>query len=365
MGVALGVGGVVMSVLYVLSCDIERVIQLYNGEVPPNAARVKYGFLSRAPITEEEADYMACKWYPSDEKELMGDAWMKSAKMFLFISTILGIVGCAVLCAALCVAFTPHTFAHWLMWNYLIAAIAIPLSYLIFGSSFCSDNDCKLGEGGVQAISIFLFWLCAANTVKGFPEAIPDPDKEEGDVDDLYYATDEDMWNDRAPANPDEYDDDNYDEYDDADEYDEDGRRRAGTDYQAPYSDDQGHAAAYPDIAGGDVYKQEKEGDSDHQGSHNDPQQVTDKDYLGSSGSQYDDDYHGAPQDDYFGGEQPAEGGYDHGSADPYQQQDDDGDNFVIDDNNYNTRYEDDDEVKYPEQNLPRVGEHDDSPTIA
>jgi len=295
MGVILGIGGIVMSMLYLLSCDIERVITMYNGEVPPNGPRIKYGFVSRAPFFEETPDYMQCKWYTADDKAQIFDIWMKSARAFLFISTILGMVGAVFLFMALCVAFTPHTFTHWMMWNYVFAAVTIPLSYLIFGSAWCSENDCKLGEGGVQAISIFLFWLCAANTVKGFPEAAPAPQDEDEDDDSLYYENEEDMWNDRADdgeeeEKEEEYDEEHYGDYRDKDE-----------EYQPPDS-------------------------GDGQMAH------------------YDDDGNNNNDDGY-----PAAEG---------------GDAVYHDDNRNEFAIDDDDEPQYLEQNLPRVGQHDDGPTI-
>jgi hypothetical protein len=204
--VILGISGLVMCVFYIISCDIERITILYNGEKPPDAPRIGYGFISRGTTFEEAPDYMSCIYYSDEEKAGVFDIWMHSARFFLFFSTVLGIIGAVVLFTAICVAWSPNTFEHWLMWLYIIAGLTVPFSYLLFGSPLCDDNECKLGQGGVQCISIFLFWLCCANTVKSFPTALPprrDEDDDayngEEDDDDLYYETEEDMWNDRRP----------------------------------------------------------------------------------------------------------------------------------------------------------------------
>lgn len=416
MGVILGIGGAVMSSLYFINCDIERIIIMYNGEAPPNAPRVKYGFFSRAPMFGENPDYMQCKWYPDEEKGELVDAWMRAARLFLIVSTLLGFIGCIFLFLALCVAFTPHTFEHWMMWNYLIAAIAIPFSYLIFGSALCSENDCKLGEGGVQAISIFLFWLCAANTVKGFPEAAP-AESDDDDDDDLYYETEEDMWNDRAPDKdswlydykpPDRkpvggdvgmpgdeeyYGDEGQSGLGEDDEYNygDDGQQ------QEDYADNQDGGEYYGDAAQPDegYYQQnasqfpqddtyyaddQQTGDDQYRdGSQPYPadgydgtQQAADPgyydeqgedDYVGGGGNYGDvhqepyEDPHQGHHDDYLGGG----GGVDGQQGDQEQQQSYQGDsNYVIDDESAGG----DDDVVYPQQNLPRVGEDDDGPVI-
>jgi hypothetical protein len=207
MGVVLGISGLVMCSFYIISCDIERITILYNGAKPPNAPRIGYGFISRGVTYEEIPTYMGCISYTDEEKAGLFDVWMHSARFFLFFSTMLGVIGSVVLFTAICVAWSPNTFEHWLMWTYVVAGLTVPLSYLLFGSPLCADNECKFGQGGVQCISIFLFWLCCANTVKSFPMALPprkDEDDggyngEEEDDDDLYYETEEDMWNDRRP----------------------------------------------------------------------------------------------------------------------------------------------------------------------
>jgi hypothetical protein len=223
MGVMLGISGLVMCSFYIISCDIERITILYNGAKPPSAPRIGYGFISRGVTYEEVPSYMGCISYTDEEKAGIFDIWMHSARFFLFFSTALAVIGSVVLFTAICVAWSPNTFEHWLMWTYVVAGLTVPLSYLLFGSPLCADNECKFGQGGVQCISIFLFWLCCANTVKSFPTALPpkrDEDEDgyngEEDDDDLYYETEEDMWNDRRPPKP-------QDQYDEEDEDDDGG----------------------------------------------------------------------------------------------------------------------------------------------
>lgn len=201
MGLLLAVGGLLIQSFYIISCDVERVAVINDED--PNAKHRKYGFLSRQPITGEMPSYMGCIMYTAEDKAEadLFNIWMYGANFALFLSTLFGLIGFVVIAMALCVAWSPNTFEHWMMWNYILAAITIPFSYLIFGAPFCSEHHCKLGKGGLQAISILLFWLCAANTVKSFPQAPPAEDDEdvEEDNDDLYYETEEDMWRDRAP----------------------------------------------------------------------------------------------------------------------------------------------------------------------
>jgi hypothetical protein len=167
-------------------------------------------------------------------------------RFMVFLSTIFGLIGFIVLFLALCIAWSPNTFEHWMMWNYIFAAIASALSFLIFGCQLCSDNECKLGKGGVTVISIFLFWLCAANTVKSFAQA-DNPEEEGEDTDDLYYENEADMYSDKPnpPRKPETYDD--YEQ-----EFDEEGN--------PVYYDDQGNAFTY-DEDGNILYYDNDEGE--------------------------------------------------------------------------------------------------------
>jgi hypothetical protein len=160
------------------------------------------------------------------------------------------------------------------MWTYVVAGLTVPLSYLLFGSPLCADNECKFGQGGVQCISIFLFWLCCANTVKSFPTALPpkrDDDEDgyngEEDDDDLYYETEEDMWNDRRPPKPqDQYDEEDEDEDDDGGmvPYYSDGPYATGPRYGDPGQGEGGDGRPddgyYYDRRDGDGYDRSPDG---------------------------------------------------------------------------------------------------------
>lgn len=341
MGVLLGIGGLVMCSFFIISCDVERIVILYNGVKPPNAPRIGYGFISRGTTFEEAPSYMSCISYTDQEKAGLFDAWMHAARFFLFLSTAFGVIGFVVLFTAICVAWSPNTFEHWLMWNYVFAALAIPMSYMLFGSPLCADNECKLGQGGIQCISIFLFWLTCANTVKSFPTASP-PDEYGGgegeDNDDLYYETEEDMWNDRRPPPP------------PMDEEEEPEPQRLMLGGSDPYVNDPEYGEDYYHGDGADGYANPD--NYDHRNGSERPapfmEEVPDTDYLDSSAPSHNQ------------GAYPQQGQHPTGSQ-PYagvgQGTNKYEDNRMYDDEN-GPAYADSQQVSRPVV-TPRVGDED------
>jgi hypothetical protein len=136
------------------------------------------------------------------------------------------------------------------------------LTMLIFGSEFCAENQCKIGEGGGYAISNFLFWCVMANTVKSMGEALPnsrgqnqdddydydhgeevDPDDETGQ--DMYFETAEAKYAKRPKPAPVYYDDENNNVSDDDDD-DDDDEEDDDEEEVAPYNDDEENYRAQP-----------------------------------------------------------------------------------------------------------------------
>lgn len=197
MGVILGVVGIVLTVMVVRTCQFEMITLLYQGQPAPGAVQRGYGMIAREVSFSEIPDWGNCIMYPNNEKGII-DGWWSASRFFTFLSGFLGVLGLLVLIGSICVACSPNMFEHWLVWNYIFAAIFSALGYLIFGAAFCKENECKLGQGGIQIISSFLFWISLANTVKSWPQAKPpgQPEDEEDDIYDLYYERPEDKYAD-------------------------------------------------------------------------------------------------------------------------------------------------------------------------
>lgn len=218
MGIILAVSGLVMNYYVLTSCFFQRIAEInpLNGEVIPGNER-GYGFMAREADYGTKADYQQCVYYPEEEYDgLAENGFLPAGKFFAFFSAALGLVGLCVLLLTCCMAFSPVMFERWLLWGYLVAAVSMAFSMLIFGTEFCGDNQCKIGQGGGYAISNFLFWCVMANTVKSMGEAPPprgprgsggddedfeddenyDSDDETGQ--DMFYETQEAMYPRRA-----------------------------------------------------------------------------------------------------------------------------------------------------------------------
>ena len=181
-----------MNMFVIGSCYYQKVVLVnpITGEPIP-ASKKGYGFRSREISYGETPDYRQCLYYPEAEYEDIFDGWMRAAKAFSFLSSLLGLFGFCVMVLACCFAFSPAMWERWLLWSYIFAGICIALSFLTFGSEFCDQNDCKVAQGGGWAISALLFWCVCANTVKSMPHALPkadyDSDYEDSEGDDYYY----------------------------------------------------------------------------------------------------------------------------------------------------------------------------------
>lgn len=218
MGIILAVSGLVMNYYVLTSCFFQRITEVnpLNGEAIAGSER-GYGFLAREADFGVQPDYQQCIYYPDEEyNELFHDGYMPAGKFFAIFSAALGSVGLCVLLLTCCLAFSPVMFERWLLWGYLLAACSMAFSMFIFGSQFCADNKCKIGQGGGYAISNFLFWCVMANTVKSMGEAPPPrgprgsggddqnfEDDENYDLDDetgqdMFYETQEAMYPRRA-----------------------------------------------------------------------------------------------------------------------------------------------------------------------
>jgi hypothetical protein len=274
MGQILALSGIYMIYQVLTACFFQRIALLnpLNGE-PIEGSERGYGFLSREADFGTQPDYQQCIYYPDDEyAELFADGWMPAAKHFVMMSGVLGCIGAVVLISACCFAWTSIMFERWLLWGYLLAAAFVALSMLIFGSQFCADNKCEIGQTGGVAISSFLFWCVMANTVKSMGEVLPPKrsrreknraaqdddddygfdDATAGDDDDetgrdMYFETPEAMYVKRRPPPQQEFlpsedsddDDDANDPYDDDDDDDEGWRDEDSDDEPPPgFSDD-------------------------------------------------------------------------------------------------------------------------------
>lgn len=274
MGQILALTGMYMIYQVLTACFFQRItlVNPLNGE-PIAGSERGYGFLSREADFGTQPDYQQCIYYPEDEyAELFTDGWMPAAKLFVMMSGVLGGIGALVLVLACWLAYTSIMFERWLLWGYLLAAAFMALSMLIFGSQFCADNECEIGQTGGVAISSFLFWCVMANTVKSMGEVLP-PKKNRGAQEDddsyayadnlsmqdddgdetgrdMFFETPEQMYVKRRPppqqqdfspprADSDDDDEDANDPYDDDDDDDEGWRDEDSDDEPAPpYSDD-------------------------------------------------------------------------------------------------------------------------------
>ena len=148
MGFILALCGIVMTVMLTLNCDVQRITVKNNkGEVAANEPQIGYGFISRQPIVGEVPQVMGCLLYPDDEKGTLFDAWFQMGRFMLFLSALLGIIGFVVLASAFCVAWSANTFQHWLLWNYIFAAGCVGMTFMVFGSSYCQDNEWTENSG--------------------------------------------------------------------------------------------------------------------------------------------------------------------------------------------------------------------------
>jgi hypothetical protein len=190
MGILTAQGGLMMNLYVIGTCRFNRIkiINPVTGEPIPGSERM-YGFDARETNYGQQPDYRQCTYYPSDEKDEIWDSWMGAAKFFSYFSAILGVLGFAILFSICCMAYSKPMFERWLFWGYIVAAIAVTFSFLVFGSEFCQINECKVADGCGWAISCFFFHLMAANSVKNFPEPRPpQPPKGENDDDNHRYA---------------------------------------------------------------------------------------------------------------------------------------------------------------------------------
>jgi len=198
--------------LYVLgTCLFQRIqpINHVTGDPIPGRER-GYGFLSRETDYGLQPDYRQCSWYTDQEYNEYFDGWMHSGRIFAFISAILATVCFLVMFLTCCMAFSPSMFERWLFWMYIVAAITIALSFLIFGNEHCSENKCKVANGTGWAISAFMFHLVAANTVKSFAGASApnnrnrdaDDDDVDEELDDLYYEDEDEKYPPHRPEGP-------------------------------------------------------------------------------------------------------------------------------------------------------------------
>ena len=342
MGFALGLGGLIMMVMLTLNCDVQRItVTNADGLTPANEPQVGYGFIAREPIAGEIPQVMGCVLYPDDEKPVLFDAWFQTGRFMLFLSALLGIIGFFVLSSAFCLAWSANTFQHWLMWNYIFAACCTGMSFMIFGSTYCQDNECKLGKGGVSVISIFFFWLTAANTVKSMPEAPPD---EGEDDEDLYYDNRDDMYRDEVVGQPGPMVSPYYaGEYDDGYQYDENGNPYFYEEDGTPvFVDSEGNALYYLDEDGEKVYYDDDDDDEE---------QEEDEDENDNVDAQDDSDRPMEPVD-LLNEPQVTDEEREHGYTVPPHQVDHNLDESV------------DGGHSMPQERLPRVGD-DDGPTIS
>jgi hypothetical protein len=289
MGIMSAVGGLMMNLYVIGTCLFQRIqlINLVTGEVIPGEQR-GYGFLSRETDYGIKPDYRQCTWYPQDEYDNIFDGWMKTGRFFAFASAVLATVGFLVMLMTCCVAFSRSMFEKWLFWMYIWAAILVALSFFIFGSEYCQENDCKVADGCGWAISAFMFHLLAANTVKSFPIAKApnhqpnrrnknrnkkndddyNDDDDDDDLDDLYYENEADKY---PPLNPDgprgvHIDKNGGQSFDDGEDYYDDmGRMIDNNDKRGKYqrADDEDDGADLDDISDHDLDQYASDNDDD------------------------------------------------------------------------------------------------------
>ena len=134
-------------------------------------------------------------------------------------------------------------YEYWLFWFYILAAICTGLEFLIFGNEFCSENACKLADGGGQAISCFFIALCCANQVKSMANAMPPRYGNDDDENSLWYEDEEDKYRPIEEYHSDEDDGDDeaswesyYEEEDDESEEEDPERNSYGS--EGEYDED-------------------------------------------------------------------------------------------------------------------------------
>lgn len=183
-------------------------------------SRTGYGMLARQAGYGEPADYQQCLYYPDDERHVLEDTWMKGSTYSAYVCAVLQVIACAVLSTVCCCAYNRVTFERWLMWTYIYASCCMALTFLMYGTHFCKENDCDMANGGGFAISSWMFLLCCANMVKNMgqppPDDMVDPDDDE---DNLWYDDDADRYPRRYEDDYDEYGYEEEDSYGEEDEF--------------------------------------------------------------------------------------------------------------------------------------------------
>lgn len=195
-----------MNFYVIRSCFFKR-IKLRNpttGELIPGSER-GYGFFARETDYGAQPDYQQCSYYHEDEIDKVFDGWMKMGRFCGIIAGRIGLIAFVIMLTTCCISYSDAMYERWLLWAYLIAAALTGLSFLIFGSELCSENRCKIADGGGYAISTFFMFLMAANSVKSMGGSVreisnknKDGKKRGDDAEHLWFEEDDNLWYDEG-----------------------------------------------------------------------------------------------------------------------------------------------------------------------
>ena len=240
-------GSLYMNFNVIMSCFFHQITKLKpdTGELIMSS-RQGFGMLARQISYGEQPDYQQCLYYPEEELKALQDNWMKYSTHAAYACAVLQVIACAVLSTTCCCAYSRVTFERWLMWTYIWASCFMALTFLMYGTHNCTENDCDMANGGGFAISSWMFLLCCANMVKNMgqppPDDMVDPDDDE---DNLWYDDDADRFPKRYEDDYDEYgyeeEEESYDEEDefayDNEQQDDRGVEMQDADYLDPKND--------------------------------------------------------------------------------------------------------------------------------
>jgi len=178
--VLLGIIACVLSFMVLRHCFLFHV-QLKNlatGE-PIEETMRGYGYFAREAEPGQIPDYQSCVAYtPVEENETFDDWWFLTGKMCAARAAALGTISTVLLFICVVVLMSFKSFRAIIIrcgscaiplkrvlffiviGCYTTTTILQGLSFLVFGTKFCQNHICKVGEGTFWNMCAVFLWLC-------------------------------------------------------------------------------------------------------------------------------------------------------------------------------------------------------------